>query len=214
MKQFARIAGILGLVLTTSACVTTTQTAQNGATESRSFAPATVNQAELATDNVLVAAAPFGYDVVDVAVVVPEYLVVSEADVYLPHADIVWREDPLGDRRAQVGEILKDALRLGSQDMAGQRKVILAAQLATFHALTEKARETTGGKHNVQFDFVLLDAETRVPVTEARRVDASLRAFGGRRAYEAMREGQTQRVRITNHVADIIRQEIGGSSRS
>ena len=32
-------------------------------------------------------------------------------------------------------------------------------------------------------------------------IDASFKAYGGVKAYRAMRKGQTQKVRITNHVA-------------
>lgn len=150
------------------------------------------------------------FAVTEVSVTVPDYLVVSEADVFIPKADIVWREDPRGDRRAQVQTILRGALERGTAGLTG-RPVILAARVNTFHALTERARETTGGRHNIAFDYVLLDATTGQPVTASKSVDASLRAYGGRKAYHAMRAGQTQKVRISEHVARMIRAELAGS---
>lgn len=205
MFRIARTAAFLALALLTSACVTTDRGAQR-AVAAPPPASKNISPEEIAGAALTVASAPF--EITDVKVIVPEYLVVSEADVYLPYADIVWREDPLGDRRQQVGAILEDALRKGTAGLKGQRKVILAAEVEMFHALTDKARATFGGKHNVQFDYVLIDAETGVPVTAPKRVDASLKAYGGRRAYEAMRAGQTQKVRITNHVAEVIRKEL------
>ena len=154
------------------------------------------------------------YDVVDVVVEVPEYLVVSEADVYVPQADIVWREDPLGDRKQQVKAIMTSALSQGTAPLNGPRKVVLAARVNMFHALTEKARNSVGGKHNVQFDYVLLDAETRQPVTTAQRIDASLKAYGGRKAYRAMRRGETQKVRISQHVANTMLQALSAPGQS
>ncbi|MEM7439008.1 MAG: DUF6778 family protein [Pseudomonadota bacterium] len=210
MLKFIRTAGVLGIALATSACVGSNPNvqadldAQPGYAEdvaATTIAPTEISAAEFT------AAGSSPYTITEISVIVPDYLVVSEADVYVPKADIVWREDPLGDRKLQVKSIMQDALQKGTSGMNG-RPVIMAVQLKTFHALTEKARETTGGKHNIEFDYVLLDAETRTPIIEAKRIDASLRGYGGRKAYKAMRAGQTQKVRITDHVAKTIRDEL------
>ena len=214
-----KIAGLFAIALTTTACVSSNNASQNKVSEAPrviytvapetqvpvaapsdtlNFFPEVQQVASLQTN---VAGIASQYEVVDVQVAVPSYLVASEADVYLPKADIVWREDPLGDRHEQVRVIIKDALSKGTNALIGPRKVIMAARVNMFHALTEKARNTVGGKHNVQFDYVLLDAQTRQPVTTVQNMDASLKAFGGAKAYRAMRKGQTQKVRITNHVA-------------
>ena len=152
------------------------------------------------------------YKITDVIVEVPDYLVVSEANLYLPQADIVWREDPLGDRRAQVKTIIESAVRAGTAPIQGERPVIMRVRVKMFHALTEKTRNSVGGRHNIQFDYVLLDAETGQPVTSAKSVNASLKAYGGRRAYKAMRRGETQKVRITRHVARVVYEELNGSA--
>ncbi|WGI21033.1 DUF6778 family protein [Amylibacter sp. IMCC11727] len=222
MFSMGKIAGLFAIALTTTACVSSNNASQNLVTEAPSavftsvpttqqtdqtlsFFPQENQVASLNTTAIGVASQ---YEVVDVQVAVPEYLVVSEADVYVPKADIVWREDPLGDRRAQVKAIMTDALSKGTNALVGPRKVVMAARVNMFHAITEKARNTVGGKHNVQFDYVLLDAETRQPVTTVQSIDASLKAFGGSKAYRAMREGKTQKVRITNHVAAQIQQAL------
>ena len=49
--------------------------------------------------------------VASVEVDVPHTLTVSEARTLLPRADIVWREDPVGDRYAQVDQIMTDVAR-------------------------------------------------------------------------------------------------------
>ncbi len=220
--SMGKIAGLFAIALTTTACVSSNNASQNkvsetpraiytvapasqaaptSQTETLNFFPEEQQVAAVKTSAVGVASQ---YEVVDVQVAVPNYLVVSEADVYLPQADIVWREDPLGDRHEQVRTIMTDALKMGTNALVGPRKVVIAARVNMFHALTEKARNTVGGKHNVQFDYVLLDAETRKPITGVQSMDASLKAFGGSKAYRAMRKGQTQKVRITNHVASEI----------
>lgn len=209
MLKVARIAALFGVALATSACVGNNAAVQTDLDARPGYAEDVtkpIRQGEI-TSAEFTSASRSTYSITDIAVVVPEYLVVSEADVYIPKADIVWREDPLGDRRAQVKAIMEDALTRGTANMNG-RPVILAVQLSMFHALTERARETTGGRHNIQFDYVLLDAKTRAPIQTAKRVDASLAGFGGRKAYRAMREGQTQKVRITDHVAKVIREEL------
>ena len=60
-----------------------------------------------ADDGALLGAATAGYNVTDVVVDVPAELTVSEANRFLPGSDIVWREDPMGDRKAQVKVIME-----------------------------------------------------------------------------------------------------------
>ncbi|MCO4823753.1 MAG: hypothetical protein KC451_02745 [Amylibacter sp.] len=222
MFSMCKFAGLFAIALTTTACVSSNNSSQNVVSETQrpiyTIAPAATPVAEPAGDQlnffaqeqtVVAANTPITgvasqYEVVDVQVAVPEYLVVSEADVYVPKADIVWREDALGDRHQQVKTIMTDALTKGTSALVGPRKVVMAVRVNMFHAVTEKARQTVGGKHNVQFDYVLLDAESREPITTIQSIDASFKAYGGAKAYRAMRKGQTQKVRITNHVASQI----------
>lgn len=48
---------------------------------------------------------------------VPKSLRVSEANRHLPGGDIIWREDPAGDRHAQVKAIFEAAMRQGVNAM-------------------------------------------------------------------------------------------------
>lgn len=143
-----------------------------------------------------------------VTVVVPRSLKVSERNSYLPRGDIVWREDPIGDRHAQVQKIVQDAMVRGVSPLNGPVKADLEIVVKRFHALTEKARYTTGGIHAITFDLVLKDPVTGQQLTQPREVRADLEAFGGQQAINAEARGQTQKVRITGHLAEVIRQEL------
>ncbi|MEO0936829.1 MAG: DUF6778 family protein [Pseudomonadota bacterium] len=143
-----------------------------------------------------------------IIVQVPRSLKVSEANRYLPAGDIVWRGDPIGDRHAQVQAIFEEAFARTAANMVGSREVIVDARVLRFHGLTEKARYSVGGVHNIEFDLMFRDAQTGLVLSEPRRVRADLAAFGGQQAIEADAAGQTQKVRITAHLAEVLRQEI------
>lgn len=149
-------------------------------------------------------------DVREVRVSVPRSLKVSEANRYLPGGDIVWRGDPPGDRHAQVAAILDEGLGRGVSGMpVGAVPVVLDVELTRFHALSEKARYTIGGVHAIQFTYTLRDPATGAALTEPTFVKADFRALGGQKAIAAERQGITQKVRITGHLAHVIREELG-----
>ena len=144
-----------------------------------------------------------------VQVSVPPSLTVSEANRYYPGGDIVWREEPLGDRHAQVKAIFEDGLNMGLAALPqGPVPVVLEVEVTRFHALSEKARYTVGGVHAVQFEYRLVDPETGAALTEPRAIKADFKAFGGSRAINAERNGITQRVRITNRIAEVMQKEL------
>lgn len=140
----------------------------------------------------------------DVRVDVPSSLTVSEAHMYIPPSDIVWREDPLGDRHLQVQEILDNAISLGVQSMDGFQPVYVDVTLHRFHALSEKARYSVGGRHTIEFSIVVRDTATGLALSEPAVIKANLHAFGGQKALDAMRRGETQKVRITRHLAGVV----------
>ena len=143
-----------------------------------------------------------------ITVRVPRSLKVSEANRYLPRGDIVWREDPIGDRYAQVQKIFQDALQTGVASLNGPVKVNLDVQVIRFHALTKKARYTTGGLHSITFDLAIKNPKTGELLAPIRTVRADLDGFGGQKALQAEARGLTQKVRISNHLSDVIRQEL------
>ncbi|WP_415403144.1 DUF6778 family protein [Tateyamaria sp. SN3-11] len=198
MKRFKLVTLLLmgGLV---SACANTNVATRNAPFEATPLSASIDVQEETKLTDVRVE---------NITVRVPRSLSVSEANRYLPSSDIVWREDPIGDRHAQVANIFHAAMTQGTAPLDGAAPVALDIEVARFHALTEKARYTTGGVHNINFVLTLRDPETGVILGEPRKIRADLDAFGGQQALAAEARGQTQKVRITNHLAEVIRQEL------
>ncbi|MEP1767558.1 MAG: DUF6778 family protein [Sulfitobacter sp.] len=147
-------------------------------------------------------------NVAQINVRVPTSLKVSEANRYYPGGDIVWREDPMGNRHAQVSKIMHSAMSAGTAGFDGPVPVILDVEVVRFHALSEKARYTVGGVHHMVFKMVLRDARTGEFLSEPRRIESDLEAFGGQQAIAAESRGLTQKVRISGHLAEVIRQEM------
>ena len=148
------------------------------------------------------------YKVEQVNVIVPQSLLVSEANRYYPSGDIVWREDPPGNRHEQVKTIFEEAMARGTASVQGEVPIIVDVQVMRFHALTEKTRYTIGGIHSIKFGLSIRSAETGLLLEERRVIQADLVGYGGQRAITAERQGQTQRVRITAHLANVIKTEL------
>jgi hypothetical protein len=146
--------------------------------------------------------------VTEINVLVPQTLKVSERNSYYPGGDIVWRGDAIGNRHQQVKAVFDTALSQGTAQMDGIVPVRLDIRVDRFHALTEKARYTIGGVHSIIFVLQIRDLSTGLALGEPRLVKADLDAFGGQQALRAEARGQTQKVRITNHLAEVICQEL------
>ncbi len=159
------------------------------------------------TDETTPVPAP-SYNVTAVNVVVPTTFTVSEANSYKPRADIVWRGDPMGNRYDQVATLMQNAISAGVAGMDGTRDVILNIQVERFHALTEKARYTVGGTHDIRFMLSVVDVETGVVLDGPRLVVSELAALGGRTAIQAEANGQTQKVRISAFLRQLIQTEL------
>lgn len=183
-----------------------------GLTVSGCSAPETATRnAPLDTAPAMVAAP--SYAIQDIRVSVPKSLKVSEANRYYPGGDIVWREDPAGDRHAQVEAIFEDAMRQGVNAMQpGEVPAVLDIQVTRFHALTEKARYTVGGVHSLQFHMLLRNPETGAAYGEPQFVKADFKALGGQAAIKAESQGITQKYRIKNHLASVIQSQLGSAA--
>ncbi len=142
------------------------------------------------------------WGVVRLDIVVPESLTVSEANRIKPRADIVWREDPLGDRYDQVRAIFAEALAPVLTPETGADPVIVQIELVRFHAVTERARYTIGGEHEIEFMLTVFEAESGMSISGPRLVDLTFRAYGGQDAINAEAQGITQRVRIMERLVD------------
>lgn len=152
--------------------------------------------------------APIALDVQSVTVSVPRTLEVSEKNRYYPGGDIVWRGDAPGNRHAQVQAMVQAAMELGTADMTLGLPVAVEVEITRFHALTEKARYTVGGVHDIEFILTLKDPVSGAIIAAPREIKADLKAFGGTQAIQAEQRGQTQKVRITGHLAEVIAAEL------
>ena len=141
-------------------------------------------------------------------VVVPQELTVSEANYYYPVVDIVWRDDPPGDRHAQVKAVVDDALDWGLAAFNRGRPVVVTLEVRRFHALTQKARYTVGGVHSMKFTLLVWDAQTGSAIYGPVPIDGDLIALGGNKAIAADANGLTQKVRITQHLAGTIQRHL------
>ena len=132
--------------------------------------------------------------VVDVNVVAPESLTVSTRNSFAPGGDIVWWGDPEGDRRAQVAEIVDAGITEGSRVLVGSRPVTVTARVIQFHAVTPMAvSRAPAAVHNISYEMQIFDQV----------------AYVGAQAIAAAVDGQTQKVRITNHIAAVTRSWLG-----
>lgn len=147
-----------------------------------------------------------GWALGSVNVDVPLSLSASEANVFAPSADIVWQEElllPGTTRHAQVDEIMTEAITRGASGLSGSTPVDLNVEVTRFHALSDYARVrlVDEGVHDITFLMEVVDSSTGdvlVPETEIR---TDLIAFAGQESIDALAQGITQRVRITDHVA-------------
>lgn len=148
--------------------------------------------------------------VVGLVVVIPETLVASESNSYKPIADIVWREDPFGDRHQQVQTIFEDAISAGVASLQGDLPVVLHIEVTRFHALTQRTRYSIGGVHEIEFLLTVTNGRTGDTIIPSYQIITNLQAFGGAQALAAERVGLTQKVRISEHLAALIKFELTG----
>lgn len=148
------------------------------------------------------------YDVQQVAITVSSKLKVSEANVFYPIADIVWRGEPRGDRHGQVQAIFQEAAGQAISPVPQGRKVNVAIEVTRFHCLTEKTRYTVGGTHSLHFTLTVSDAETGQIIDGPRPVVADIKASGGAHAIAEDQMGMTQRVVIVTRLTEAIRREL------
>lgn len=231
MKPIRMIA-MLGAALSLSACAsmdvptrnapfetlpTTEVAAPDGFEMTRPVEAAdTATRAAVSLDGPVVSVAPVApsltpgapVSISSVTVRVPQSLKASEANRFLPRGDIVWRGDPVGDRHEQVRKIFETAMVQGVSSLDGPIKVDLDIEVQHFHSLSEKARYFTGGVHNIDFTWSLKDPETGQILFGPKAVQADLEGFGGKKAIQADAEGQTMKVRITDHLAKVIVEEL------
>lgn len=155
----------------------------------------------------------YNWRVVDVQASVPRTLTTSTANTQMPNVDLIWREDGPGDVYVQIENVMEDAMAQAatrfSTSIKGNRPVIIRTEQIQFHSLTERARSNIGGIHNVDFILTVVDANTGAILAGPATIEADVEAFGGAEAAAAVARGQTMRVRIVQHVSDVIASYLG-----
>lgn len=165
---------------------------------------------KVAYDQGLSANVTRGWHVHGISVDVPSTLSVSESNTFAPNADIVWHGEPLGNRRAQVASIIREGIRNGTSGLNGRRGVNIGARLVHFHAVTPAAvSRAPGAVHNIAYQIQVQDQRTGEPLSDVETIQADLEAYVGSAAVTAAINGQTQRVRIVNHLALVTRGWLG-----
>lgn len=187
---------ILGAALAVSGCVGTTDVSR-----------------DIGTDAFPVAA-PIEFrdwGVVAVNVDVPRALTSSEANTIKPRADIVWREDPFGDRHDQVDALITAALEPALDAVDGAIPVIVNIEVTRFHAQTHRVRYSNiPSEQEIQFVVTVTHAETGALLSGPTDVDLTFMALGGEDAVAADAQGITQRTRITEHLVRWANREFVG----
>lgn len=198
-----RIFAILAAALLLSGCVSSEAVTRNS--DNRDLSIATRGERDAAAGPILMAPA---YDVRAVEVSVPRTLQVSEANVYFPIADLVWRGEPLGDRHLQVERIFDEALFRTTSTMKSGAPAVVQVEVTRFHGVTEKTRYTVGGVFSLRFTLTVRDATTGQVIDGPRVVIADTKASGGAKALQEEQLGLTQRVVVVNRLADVMKREL------
>jgi hypothetical protein len=127
---------------------------------------------------------------------------VSEDNILVPVADIVWHGEPPGDRRAQVAAIVAEGVRVAAAGLDGPRPVEIHIAVDRFHGVTPVAiNRSPGAVHDITFRAAVVDRATREVLVPPTRIDAALIAYTQRAAVVSSLNGETERQRIVDHVA-------------
>lgn len=196
-----RIVGIMGLTLGLAACGGTDLASRNATPDAPAFGfAARTKPGPIVMES--------QYNVVGIEIDVPRQLKVSEANLYYPIADVVWRGEPRGDRYAQIRAIFTEAFTQGTQSMRAGPQVIVSATLQRFHGVTEKTRYTVDGVHDMIYELTVRSAETGEILDGPRIVHTDLHATGGSAAIAEEQAGRTQRVVVVEGLRHAIRKEL------
>ena len=116
----------------------------------------------------------------------------------------------LGETEQRIAAMFEEAANrhIGARPLPDAQPVIAEITLRRFHGVTERTRFSVGGVYSIRFDLQLLDAGTREPLGEVRTIQADLPAPGGIAAVELERAGQTERVRVVDHLTWTLQREL------
>ena len=151
------------------------------------------------------------YTIEDMTFAAPENMRVSESNSYYPSADVVWRGDPIGDRVEQIAAIFQTATLRNQENLNGDIPVIVNFELVRFHGVTERTRYSIGGVYNIVFNMSVRNAVTGEIIEEPRLIKADLSAPGGIAALMQEQRGQTEKVRVTDFLTQVFKDELSGT---
>jgi hypothetical protein len=151
------------------------------------------------------------YQIEDMKFSASDELTVSEANSYYPNADVVWRGDPVGDRVEQVAAMFQTATTRNQDRLTGDIPVVVDFQLVRFHGVTERTRFSVGGVYNIVFNMSVRNAVIGKIIEEPRLIEADLSAPGGIAALMQEQLGQTEKVRVTDFLTQVFKDELTGS---
>ncbi|MFT5628875.1 MAG: hypothetical protein ACI82I_000965 [Gammaproteobacteria bacterium] len=151
------------------------------------------------------------YVIEDMTFAASSELSVSESNSYYPSADVVWRGDPIGDRIEQIGTIFETATVRNQDRLDGNVPVVVDFELVRFHGVTERTRFSIGGVYNIVFTISVRNAITGEIIEEARLIEADLSAPGGIAALMQEQRGQTEKVRVTDFLTQVFKDELSGT---
>ncbi|MFT5067930.1 MAG: hypothetical protein ACJAWC_000015 [Yoonia sp.] len=151
------------------------------------------------------------YVIEDMTFAAPAELRVSESNSYYPNADVVWRGDPLGDRVEQIASMFQTATVRNQDRFVGNIPVVVDFQLVRFHGVTERTRFSIGGVYNIVFTMSVRNAVTGEVIEEPRLIKADLSAPGGVAALMQEQRGQTEKVRVTDFLTQVFKDELSGT---
>ena len=135
-------------------------------------------------------------------------IAVSEQESYYPQTDVVWRGDPIGPRVAQIGEMFQAAFDRNKPILNGTTPVDIQITLVRFHGVTDLTRLTVGGVYNIIFNMTVIDARSGAIIEPARLIQGDLKAPGGAGGHALIQGGQTQKVRVTDFLTNLLRQQL------
>lgn len=150
------------------------------------------------------------YAVEEVTFTASSKLRVSESNSYYPNADVVWRGDPIGNRVEQVAAMFRAAADRNIPELNGNVPVVVDFELVRFHGVTERTRFSVGGVYNIEFMMSVRNAITGDVIEAPRRIEADLSAPGGIAALMLEQKGQTEKVRVTDFLTQVLRDELSG----
>lgn len=143
-----------------------------------------------------------------VTVMVPQDLTVSESnDVFVPNADIVWQEEPLGDRRTQVRKIMEEGIAHGARGLRGRTPVRFVVVMQKFHSINKKSIYSAppdSGVENIDYSITVVDARSGATLLPAQLIREEFPGLVGDKYFAALNAGQTERMRIVAHVSQTI----------